>query len=192
MKFSKIELRDLLKSWIALSLAFTIVNVGFNLGFEFIIGFLISGFTVGIGFLLHEMAHKLLAQRYGCFAEFRSNDKMLLLAVFVSFLGFVFAAPGAVHIIGRITKDQHGKIASVGIVTNLLLSILFLFLGFFGGIFLVIGAYGATINAWLALFNLIPFGRFDGFVVMRWNKIIYGVLIVVAAIMLMLPGLFFG
>jgi Zn-dependent protease len=33
-----------------------------------------------------------------------------------------------------------------------------------------IGVIGMEINAWLAFFNLIPWGNFDGFKVFHWNK----------------------
>ena len=54
---------------------------------------------------------KILAQNYGCFAEFRSYNFMLLIAVFMSFFGFIFAAPGAVIISGPIGKRRNGKIS---------------------------------------------------------------------------------
>lgn len=190
MRFSRIEIRDLLKAWIAITLAFTIVNVGLSFGVDFLIGFLISGLTVGIGFLAHELAHKFLAQRYGCLAEFRSFDQMLILAVLVSFLGFVFAAPGAVFISGYVSKDKSGKISSAGIFTNILIAALFLLLIFVGNPLLTtIGIYGVTINSWLALFNLIPFGNFDGIKVFHWNKIVYVGMLLVAGILLLVPGL---
>jgi len=47
---------------------------GLKFNISFIIALFISLFTLGIGFLLHELAHKFVAQRYGCFAEFRSFD----------------------------------------------------------------------------------------------------------------------
>ena len=50
---------------------------------------LASLFTAGLGFLLHEMGHKIAAQHYGCEAEFRSDDSMLYLAVGMAFvIGF--------------------------------------------------------------------------------------------------------
>ncbi len=190
MRFSKEEIKDLLKAWIAITLAFTIVNVGLSLGTDFVIGFLISGLTVGLGFLAHELSHKFLAQRYGCFAEFRSFDQMLILAVLVSFLGFVFAAPGAVFISGHVSKDKSGKISVAGIFANILIAALFLLLVFLGNPLLkTIGIYGVTINSWLALFNLIPFGNFDGIKVFHWNKIIYVGMLLTAGILLMVPGL---
>ena len=190
MRFSRIEIRDLLKAWIAITLAFTIVNVGLSFGIDFLIGFLISGLTVGIGFLFHELSHKLLAQRYGCFAEFRSFDPMLVLAVLASFLGFVFAAPGAVFISGYVSRDKSGKISSAGIFANIILAALFLLLIFVSNpIIREIGVYGVTINSWLALFNLIPFGNFDGIKVFHWNRIVYVGMIISAGILLLVPGL---
>jgi Zn-dependent protease len=38
-----------------------------------------------------------------------------------------------------------------------------------------IGIIGIEINAWLALFNLLPFGNFDGFKVFQWNKKVWTV-----------------
>ena len=90
--FSEKEMHDLLKAWIAISVAFGIVlNGGFSISSKFFYTFLISALTVGIGFLLHEMGHRTVARHYGCFAEFRSFDSMLILAIIMSFFGFVFA-----------------------------------------------------------------------------------------------------
>ena len=38
---------------------------------------------------------------------------------------------------------------------------------------LAIISIGFLINAWLALFNMIPFWLFDGAKVFRWNKLVY-------------------
>lgn len=179
-KSSETELRDLLKAWVAISLAFTIVTAGLSLSFGFIVIFLVSGFTVGIGFLLHELSHKVVAQRFGCFAEFRSFDQMLILAVLMSFFGFVFAAPGAVMIQGNVNVRKNGLISAAGPLMNLFLALIFLIglivFPFTGMLFY----YGFLINSWLALFNMIPFGNFDGAKVLRWNKIVYGAMVFVA------------
>lgn len=190
MKFSKIEKRDLFKAWIAITLAFTIINLeSFDL-LLILIGFIMSGITVGVGFIFHELAHKFLAQRYGCLAEFRSNDQMLIFAIITSFFGFLFVAPGAVFIRGNVTKDQSGKISSAGIFANIVLAFMFLLLMLLGLPFLTtLSVYGVTINSWLAVFNLIPFGNFDGIKVLSWNKFVYGGLAATAGILLFLPGL---
>ncbi|MBT3406387.1 hypothetical protein HN419_04415 [Candidatus Woesearchaeota archaeon] len=49
----------------------------------------------------------------------------------------------------------------------------------------IASVYGATINTWLALFNMIPFGMFDGKKILRWNKIIYGVMVAIGIILLL-------
>ena len=185
MKFrlSAIEKRDLLKAWAAISLAFAIAfGGGFSalmLDSRFILSFLVAGLTVGIGFIAHELSHKLLAMRYGCWAEFRSFDQMLMLAIFFSFFGFILAAPGGVMIRGRITHAQNGKVSAAGIVANIVVASIFLALGLalpFAAM-KMIAVYGVMINSWLALFNLLPFLNFDGKKVLAWNKIAYGALI---------------
>src|SRR3989338_8238395 len=112
---SKKELFDLAKAWVIISIIFAILlSGGFALNPKFLTAAAISAITVGIGFLFHELAHKIAAQRYGCFAEFRAYDTMLLLALVLSFFGFVFAAPGAVMIAGHVTKKENGIISVVG------------------------------------------------------------------------------
>jgi Zn-dependent protease len=171
MRFSSIEINDLIKAWLIISIAFAIMfNRGINFNTEFLILVLFSAVTVGIGFLFHEIAHKIVAQRYGCWAEFRANNKMLILALLISFLGIVFAAPGAVMISGRVTKKQNGIISIAGPLTNLAIAILFIPFIF---IFPIIAAYGIMINSWIALFNMIPFGIFDGRKVINWSKTAY-------------------
>jgi Zn-dependent protease len=88
---SNIEIRDILKAWLAISIAFGIVLGGLTM--KFFTAFIISAVAVGLGFLLHELSHKYFAQRYGLKAEFRSFDEMLFLAViFALVFRFVIAA----------------------------------------------------------------------------------------------------
>lgn len=184
LKTSSKELIDLTKSLLAIGLAFTIVMNGLKFDISFLISFIISILTVGIGFVLHELAHKIVAQKYHCWAEFRSQDSMLVLAILLSITGFIFAAPGAVMIMGRINKEQNGKISAAGPATNLILAILFLMIAVGNlGILRIIGMYGFTINSWLALFNLIPFGNFDGIKILNWNKMVYGAMAGIALLL---------
>ncbi|MDD5651183.1 MAG: metalloprotease [Candidatus Nanoarchaeia archaeon] len=174
MKTSKTEIISLVKAWIAISIAFSVILTKNLFSIEIVTNFLIASLTVGCGFILHEMAHKYLAQRYGAFAEFRSFDFMLLLTIIMSFFGFVFAAPGAVMISGNINKEKNGKISAIGPLTNLLLALVFLLISFSTiDIIKLIGVMGFTINSWLGLFNMIPFWQFDGMKIYNWNKIVY-------------------
>lgn len=191
---SRTELIDLIKAWVALSVAFAILLGGSLFSFEFITFFTISSLSVGFGFIAHEMAHKIVAQKYGCQAEFRAWDKMLILAVIMSFFGFIIAAPGAVMISGPVGRKRNGKISAAGAIANLIIAAMFLslLLTGVGGILLPIARYGFMINTWLALFNMLPFGMFDGKKVLKWNKAVYFTMVAVSLIFLSFNGIIFG
>ncbi|MBI3034262.1 hypothetical protein HYY72_03815 [Candidatus Woesearchaeota archaeon] len=186
------EFFQLAKAWFFVSLAFGILlNKGIALspGFFFLMG--VSAVTVGLGFLLHEMAHKVVALRYGCRAEFRSFDFMLVLAVLMSFFGWILAAPGAVFIQGNVNSRKNGIISAVGPLMNILLTIIFFIVLLFttsqtAG---YIAFYGMEINAWLALFNLIPIMNLDGTKVLQWSKAYYFILLAFSFFLVALPYL---
>lgn len=190
MKFSKKEIKDLFLAWFLTSLAFAVLFSGGNLIFLyfnlFAASFVISALTVGISFLLHELMHKYLAQKYRLWAEFRASYNMLFLALLFSFFGFIIAAPGAVIIKGFLSKERNGKISLAGPLTNIILAIIFLILilllkaeGLLGLFF----SYGLTINSLLAAFNLIPVPGFDGRKVYLWNKTIYIISLIFAVLL---------
>ena len=187
---SETEIKDIIKAWAAISIAFAVVLSKPVFSTDFYAKFVIASLTVGIGFLFHEMGHKIVAQRYGCFAEFRSFDNMLLLAIAMSFFGFTFAAPGAVMIKGRISKDRSGRISAAGPVVNILLALLFLALVFTQApdSFKPLAYYGFLINSWLALFNMIPFWLFDGYKVLKWSKIAYGCIVAITLALMLLQS----
>jgi Zn-dependent protease len=45
---------------------------------------------------------------------------------------------------------------------------------------------GIVINVWLAVFNLIPWGNFDGQKVFQWNKKVWGIFFAAAVVLLIL------
>jgi Zn-dependent protease len=145
-------------------------------------------------FILHELAHKFMAVRYGFYAEFRMWLEGLIFALITAFLlGFVFIAPGAVYIHGEyISREQNGKISIVGPLVNIVLALFFLSLipfinlnptDLWGFIFANIVKFGFIINSILAAFNLIPLGIFDGAKVLKWNPIVWGITFAVAIIL---------
>src|SRR3990167_8362307 len=138
---SRKEITDITKAWLAITIAFAIVLRG-NLGI--LEAVMVSAIAVGLGFLLHELGHKVVAQYYRCFAEFRSFDSMLLLAIAMSFFGFIFAAPGAVMISGRVSGARNGRISAAGPAVNLALALIFLLLAIMQlpGLLMEIAYYG--------------------------------------------------
>lgn len=145
--------------------------------------------AVGVGFIGHELAHKYMAQRYGCLAEYRMWDTGLIMAFFGAiFLGVVFAAPGAVYIQCQyygITERQNGIISAAGAIVNLGLALIFIVIGsIFGGYIGMVAAFGTYVNAYLALFNMLPFPPLDGSKVMGWNPGVW-IGIIAAAFMIM-------
>ena len=198
IKTSNLELKDILKAWIVLSLAFTFIFTAINAfggGFSriltpsFWIIFVVSLFTAGLGFLLHELAHKITAQKYGCVAEFRAFDQMLYLALILAVLvGFLFAAPGAVIITGSITRKENGIISIAGPMTNYALSLIFLGLGFLLPALKFAFMIGFSVNLWLGLFNMIPFLNFDGKKIFDWNKLAWVGMVLFGVAFLFLPA----
>ncbi len=188
MKFSQKEIKDLLVAWILISVAFAILFSYHDFSAAVLLSsFIISMLTVGIGFLLHELMHKFVAQNYKLWAEFRANYSMLLFAIILSFLGFIIAAPGAVFTQST-TKEKNGKISIAGPITNIILAILFLipFLLMFNqpnNFLKLFLNYGFKINALLALFNMIPVPPFDGYKVYDWNKTAFTITVILAGIL---------
>ncbi|MCK4476178.1 MAG: site-2 protease family protein [Methanophagales archaeon] len=188
IKTSETEIKHLLIAWLAISFAFAILLRGWHSRSFFPI-FFISAVTVGFAFIFHELAHKVVAQRYGAWSEFRMAPFMLLVAILTAFMGFIFAAPGAVMIFNPyLTREENGKIALAGPVMNVALAFLFLPLFILAppGIFKDIGWFGVIINALLAVFNMIPISILDGKKVLAWDKRIYGVIFGIAIVVLMI------
>ena len=130
------------------------------------------------GFLLHELAHKWMAQQYGCWAEYRGNKNGLYFALMMSVFGFLLAAPGAVMVSGNITSRQNGIIAAVGPLTNIAIAIVaFPFYIFTANIDIwIVGELARfliIINLILAGFNMIPVQPLDGSKIIVWNKAAY-------------------
>ena len=136
--------------------------------------------AVMTGFLLHELAHKWMAQQYGCWAEYRGNKNGLYFALAMSAFGFLLAAPGAVMVSGRITDRQNGIIAAVGPLTNIAIAIVALPIYIFTvGLDWPISLLGELarfiiiINLILGGFNMIPVQPLDGSKVIVWSKTAY-------------------
>ena len=189
--FSKIELQDITIAVAVLTAAFTIIFCDrpvFSNDFatNLLWWILVSFVMVVLSFMLHEFGHKFTAQRYGAWSEFRKYPMGLVLCLVMSFVGFLFAAPGAVYIRGYINDEMNGKISAAGPLVNIVISAITLGLGFIvpsnlsAYIFFTI----AYLNAFLALFNMIPIMPLDGAKIVKWNVPIYVTMIIAAGLLL--------
>lgn len=190
------ELRDLLISAFILAAAFGIAISGgyaaFSSPWTLATTCLTALIGVSSGFILHEMGHRFIARRFGCVAEYRMWPLSLVIALASSLFGYVFAAPGAVVISsgtdsqGRatLTSEKAGLISLAGPAMTICLAVVFVLLNTARPTLLFwLGSY---INAWLAIFNLIPFGPLDGAAIFKWNKMVWLAVTAIAIVLFVL------
>ena len=198
--FSREEIRDIIIAVIALTILYSLsVTRPFGWSMDSLLLFIpISFIAVGLGFILHELGHKVVAQRFGFFSEFRRWDYGLILGLLSIPFGFMIFAPGAVYFgsYGRmVTDEENGKISIAGPIVNIILAIIALFLTLSLRSYLTMENAGTmyivlltlvlafNVNSFLALFNLLPIPPLDGSKVIKWNLPIYIITIVVAGIL---------
>jgi Zn-dependent protease len=180
LRFSKTEILHLM---IGMTL---VAAVGMSIfGFRFqpqYIAIFISAF------LLHELAHKFLAQFYRAWAEFRVIffGAVVTAVSAIPFFPFKFIAPGAVFISGSISERRNGKISLVGPLTNVALGTGMLIAFLFSDSQLL--AVGARFNAWIAIFNLIPFMGLDGSKIFAWSKLTWVLAMAASALLYIAVG----
>jgi Zn-dependent protease len=204
------EILEFAISVVWLGIAFGIAIAGGVNAFKDSIGLrttiLESLVVVFFAFVFHELAHRIAARRYGFQAVYHVWIPGLILAMGAALLGFLFAAPGGVQIMmGQDTAENRvklGKSALAGPIVNIILAAVFtvftiVFLAFVQSYMLStgksisqlaswviavgdIGIIGMEINAWLAFFNLIPWGNFDGNKVFQWNKKVWIIVFIVS------------
>tara|TARA_B110000495_G_C22896898_1_gene523282 strand:- start:139 stop:1038 length:900 start_codon:yes stop_codon:yes gene_type:complete len=221
--FSKEEKHHLFLATAAFTLALGLMRVGGIFGVDnyggasmwaaiLLLSMPVMLLAVGPAFLLHEIGHKVVAKRYGCWAEFRADPKGLKFGVGISaILGIVLMAPGAVMVAGLVTRRQNGHIAIAGPLVNFGLFLIGIPLGgiilglagaessgnlayisngainlkamLFDGVLFWIGA-----NLLLGTINMIPFGPLDGAKIKDWNETVwfctFGVFVVLAYLMI--------
>ena len=189
---------ELLKAWAGTTLAYAVLRTGAGnlLTASFVSNLLVSAVVCGLGFVLHELAHRVVARNYGAQAHFVANNGWLLVSIVIAFAGFFIAAPGAVWHRGYLTPRQSGLIALAGPATNMVLSALF-----FIALFAIVAAQidvppivfticfiGFSLNAWLGLFNMIPAGPFDGAKVLNWSPLVFGITVAIGILLTFVLG----
>ena len=182
--FGRNEIRDLAIGLgvILLILFSSIGGLLFQQSPIFLIGALL---IYGLAFILHELAHKFMAQRLGYWAEFKLNQQGLMLTLISLISPFKIIAPGAV-MIGNIANWNHyGMVSIAGPATNIGMGIIYFMIALITGDVMInkLALVGISINASLALFNLIPFGVFDGAKIIKWNRYVWVAAVLAAGIL---------
>lgn len=188
--FSKTEVEHLTQATLAFTLALAFMSVGGIMGAlvspqSFILGGFFWMIAIAPAFIVHEVAHKIIARRYGCWAEFRASPGGLRFGVILAaLLGIVFMAPGAVMVMGKTTREQFGKISLAGPASNICMwaiGIGLILLGLETTEFtsFINGKQRGILELWcwgnigLGAFNMIPFGPLDGRKVKTWSNVVY-------------------
>ncbi|MCK9323726.1 MAG: site-2 protease family protein [Candidatus Methanomethylophilaceae archaeon] len=185
ISFSKTEIAHIFAAVLILTIAFTIIlyrgsYLDANKFMNVIKVFGISLILVTFSFLLHELGHKFVAQQYGAWSEFRAYPMGLLISLVFSFMGFLFAAPGAVYIRGNINQEQNAKISLAGPGVNFIICAIAIILTFFtSGLANSVILQLAWLNAFLGLFNMIPIPPLDGSKIVTWSLPIYILAIII-------------
>lgn len=161
----------------------SVVDPGFYVSPDFI--------AIVAGFVLHELAHKHVARRYGMDSEFVAYGPGL----FITFLsglvpGIVVIAPGYVRTLVYYGAPRKGLLYSVasGPATNILLALTALILApLLPYPLSIYAAAMVEVNSWLAFFNLLPIPPLDGSKVIRENAALWAAMMA-ASVALMLAS----
>jgi len=168
--------------------------IGYNFSLPwYILSIFIGGFAAS--FLVHELSHKISAKRYGLRARFMLDPmgSLLTLITAIPQMPFKIIAPGAVVIGGLMSASMMGSIALAGPLSNIVLSAILNIVSY-----LTVKIHGllwlryvliklASLNAFIAFFNLLPFGQLDGRKIMAWS-ITRWVIAFLASIILLITG----
>jgi Zn-dependent protease len=164
----------------------------------------LSFLAVLTAFLFHELAHRFTAKKLNCSAVYRLWIPGVIFGLLMMLVGVKLIIVGAVVIgtykFGRWgMKSRRPSIREIGFIsvsgplTNLVLVLVFKLLAnsaAFAGLAPTLG-YLATINLWIAFFNLMPIKPLDGSKVFFWNPRIW-LLLVLFSLSLFMPPHIFG
>lgn len=140
----------------------------------------LMGFALGCAFILHEMGHKFAAQYFRAQAEFKLDQRGLLITMVSIAMGFYLLMPGAVFWNSNLSKYSNirGRVSAAGPVVNLLLASVSMGLlvfsespvGSVGWVLFTFGQISFYLNIFLGIFNLLPFWILDGKKILEWSE----------------------
>lgn len=160
MRFDRRELIDLLIAWAGVAFIFSLAANGLQLNDRTAFVVLLSITGAGLGVVVHEIAHKIVADRMGYATRFIADTRNLLIGAAFALIGWIVLAPGGVRIAPAPRPAQGALIAFAGPASNMLIAVTV------GSFVPLIG----LVNAYLAAFNLLPVPGFDGHAIWTHDK----------------------
>lgn len=143
-------------------------------------------------FMAHELAHKFVAQSFGAWSEFR----MIPTGYILSAMAILFSVPifgtGVVYSSGMSNREHIGKTNLAGPLTNFVIAAVLIVTAMIMSVFAPLGfsfllfQFGIQLNAFLGLFNMIPFQPFDGGSIRDWSNRVWVAQVIGLAFMLVL------
>lgn len=156
--------------------------------------------TLGVAALslfTHELAHKIVASRFGLKTTFKAWDSGILFSsLLAAILGALYPAYGSTYIKQvdwRYDPKQKGTgvIYAAGPIVSLILAAVFwASLPYLGNELLLIGKMGYVTNYVLVIFNLIPIQAAGGFAwdgrkIFSWNKTVWTLLVIAIGLLIL-------
>jgi Zn-dependent protease len=153
----------------------------------------IALFSVAVAILVHEWAHGVVAAKFRIDASFKLFMPGFIVSLLLAVVGIKVAVVGAASVasykFGRFgfrgrtpAFRERGWIGGVGPLANIALGALCGLLFEASGVYIF--QYMMTVNAWIALFNLVPIKELDGGNLFYWKPSFWFLLIVLAVILL--------
>jgi Zn-dependent protease len=130
----------------------------------------------GIATILHDLAHKFAAYRCGCVTEYQFWTLGTVTMLSTAWLfGNAFAKPSRTLIRSDkpLLPEEAARIRLAGPLMSTGLAIVSLFLIPLGGLFVVAGSAGFSMNLLNSVFSLVPVKPNDGVEIYAWNKLIW-------------------
>lgn len=199
------EIKDIIIADVVLIVAFALTITGGVGAFQsnqqtalhtFLYYLPIAAVGVSLSFILHELMHKFVAQRYGAHAAFKTSFMGLAITLATGAFGFLLGIPGATYIYtNSFTKKENGIVSIAGPLTNFVVFAAFL------AAFVVLNPpqtsyiynvlqFTIEISILLAFFNMLPIFPLDGSKVLSWNAPVYiATMLVIFALMVLFTSI---